>query len=61
MDYEHEHCSLRTGAAPWRVTAVKRSSRQLKPPPPYNTAALQLDASARLSPPAWGGVPIDEC
>ena len=32
----------------WRVDKVKRTKRQTGPPPPYNTASLQQDASRRL-------------
>ena len=32
----------------WRVATVKTTSRKRTPPPPYNTASLQKDASSRL-------------
>jgi DNA topoisomerase-1 len=57
------------GGAPWRVARVKRTTRRLSPPAPYNTASLQLDASSRLSVPVgvimrmaqrlYEGVPVN--
>ena len=46
---EHAVAAMRARLPPsWRVHAVKRSERQTTPPPPYNTASLQQDASRRL-------------
>ena len=32
----------------WRVDSLKRSKTSRRPPPPYNTATMQQDASRRL-------------